>query len=106
MAINESYKNDSGEKKERVLFVTVDVWDKLAELCCQYVGKGSPVLVGGALRQDEWDDTKTGVRMRILKVRADKVIFLGSRKDSAAGSPEETGLQITSTEQPLEDERF
>jgi len=83
LAVNETYTTSTGEKKERVLYVTVDVWSKLAEVCCEHIGRGSPVLVGGSLRCEEWTDTQHGDKRRILKVRADYVKFLGRRPDDA-----------------------
>lgn len=57
-------------------FVDVVVWDKQAEACQQYLRKGSPVLIEGRLQFDEWKD-KEGQKRSKLRVRADRVQFLG-----------------------------
>jgi len=66
----------------------VVVWNKLAELCQQYLVKGRPVLVEGRLTYDEWK-TPQGEARNKLRVRADTVKFLGSAKRGEAqdGAP-------------------
>jgi single-strand DNA-binding protein len=77
LAVSEMWKDRAtGEQKEVTCFVDVDVWDKLADLCGQYLSKGRPVLVEGRLRTDEWT-TKEGEKRTKLVVRADTVKFVG-----------------------------
>ena len=60
LAVNESYQSKTGERVEKTLFLDVDVWDRQAETCQQYLSKGSPVFVEGRLQMDQWDDKETG----------------------------------------------
>ena len=83
LAMNEQRKDASGQVKEYPCFVDVDVWDRLAELCAQYLKKGSGVLVEGKLQMDTWE--KDGQKRSQLRVRASTVKFL-PRTDAAAGS--------------------
>jgi len=83
LAVNDSYLNKSGERVERSLFLDVDVWDRQAETCQQYLSKGSPVCVEGRLQMDTWDDKETGQKRSRLKVRAERVQFLGSPRRTA-----------------------
>ena len=84
MAVNESFQNKNGEKVERTVFLDVDVWDRQAETCQQYLSKGSPVCIEGRLQMDSWDDKETGQKRTRLKVRAERVQFLsGPRRDGA-----------------------
>ncbi len=84
LAVNESFQSKSGERVERTVFLDVDVWDRQAENCAQYLSKGSPVFVEGRLQMDSWDDKETGQKRSRLKVRADRVQFLsGPRRDGA-----------------------
>lgn len=75
LAINETYKNKTGEKVTETVWVDVVVWGKTAENCGQYLRKGSPVLVEGRLQLDQWE--KDGEKRSKLRVRADRVHFLG-----------------------------
>jgi single-strand DNA-binding protein len=83
LAINDSYKNKSGELVETTCFVDVVVWGRLAETCSQYLRKGSPVLVEGRLQLDQWT-TQEGEKRSKLRVRADRVQFLGGKRAEGA----------------------
>jgi single-strand DNA-binding protein len=52
----------------------VDAWEKLAELCGQYLRKGRTVLVEGRLQMDSWE--RDGVKHQKLKIRAMTVKFM------------------------------
>ncbi len=87
VAINERRKDRNGQYQDYPVFVDVDAWDKLAELCGQYLSKGSPVLVEGRLQMDTWE--KDGVRHQKLKVRALTIKFLAPKGEmrSQQGAP-------------------
>ena len=57
--------------------MTVTVWDKQAEACCQYLHKGRPVFVEGVLQSRFWE-TSDGQKRSAIDVRAERVQFLGS----------------------------
>jgi single-strand DNA-binding protein len=82
LATNRVYTTKEGERREEVLFVDVTVWNRDAENCCQYLRKGSLVHVEGALRMDSWDDKATGEKRTKIRVVADRVQFLDSKRDS------------------------
>jgi single-strand DNA-binding protein len=97
LAVSEKFKNKSGELVDKPVFVDVVVWDRQAENCAQYLGKGSQILVGGRLQMDEWT-SKEGEKRSKLRVRADQVQFLGAPKRGGAaggapqkGSPDDDG---------------
>ncbi len=77
LAVNRRFKDSSGELKEEVCFLTVTVWDKQAEACCQYLKKGKPVFVEGVLQSRFWE-TSEGQKRSAIDVRAERVQFLGS----------------------------
>ena len=52
MAINRTWKSETGENKEEVTFVDVEAWDRQAEVIAQYMRKGRPILVEGRLKLD------------------------------------------------------
>lgn len=58
-------------------FVRVTAWERQAELCAQYLGKGRRVGVDGRLRSDSWEDAD-GKRRRSVEVVAHHVEFLSS----------------------------
>lgn len=79
MAVNETYKNKSGETVESTVFVDVEVWARQAETCAEYLSKGSPIFVEGRLKLDQWENQR-GEKRSKLRVRADRVQFLGAPK--------------------------
>lgn len=83
IAVNRVWKDESGQKKEEVTFIDVDVFGKTAENCGQYLRKGRPVLIEGRLKLDQWDDKQTGEKRQKLGVVAESVQFLGGREDAA-----------------------
>ena len=85
LAINRTYTTKDGERREEVLFIDVTVWNRQAENCCQYLKKGRQVHVEGHLKMESWDDKTTGEKRTKIKVEADRVQFLASRRDDAAG---------------------
>jgi single-strand DNA-binding protein len=85
LAINRNWTSESGEKKEEVTFVDVDIFGRTAENVAQYMKKGRPILVEGRLRLDQWDDKQTGQKRSRLGVVAETVQFLGSAGGSGGG---------------------
>ena len=88
LAMNESYTNKAGEKVEKAVFVDVDAWDKTAGLCAQYLKRGSAALIEGRLQMDEWEDKETGHKRSRLKVRAERVQFLGGKGQQDEPAPQ------------------
>lgn len=74
LAINERRRDRNGNMQEFPVFIDVDAWDKLAELCGQYLSKGRSVLVEGRLQMDTWE--KDGMKHQKLKIRAMTVKFM------------------------------
>jgi len=86
LAVNETYKNKAGETVENTVFVDIEVWARQAETCAEYLYKGSPVFVEGRLKLDQWENQQGEKRSKI-RVRADRVQFLGSSKRTEGGAP-------------------
>lgn len=81
MAVSRKYKAKDGQLKDDTCFVSVSVFDRQAENCAQYLTKGSPALVEGRLKYDEWE--KEGQKFNRLTVVAERVQFLGSPSKGA-----------------------
>lgn len=85
LAVNDDYKDKNGQVVKRTCFVDAAVWDKQAETCKKYLGKGSAVYVEGRLQMDEWT-TQEGQKRSKLRVRADRVQFLGAPRGAGGGA--------------------
>ncbi len=69
----------AGGGKERSEFHTIVTWDKLAEVCGQYLGKGQQVAVEGRIQTRTWDDD-AGKRHWKTEIVANHVEMLSGRK--------------------------
>jgi single-strand DNA-binding protein len=87
LATTRSWSGRDGERKEETLYVDVTVWDRQAENCCQYLRKGSAIHVEGSLRMDVWEDKNTGEKRSKIRVQADRVQFLDSRRGDSGSAP-------------------
>lgn len=87
LAINRSFRTESGEQRDETTFVDVDAFGRQAEVICQYMRKGRPLLIEGRLRLDQWDDKTTGQKRSRLGVVLDSFSFLDSARPDAAGEP-------------------
>src|SRR5882724_6498298 len=74
----------SGERQERTEWHNIVAWDRLAEICNQYLTKGRLVYIEGALQTREWDDQE-GNKRRITEVRARDMVMLGGGAGEGSG---------------------
>lgn len=91
LAYNERYTKASGEKVEKVHFFDVVAWRKTADLVIQYLKKGSQVLVEGTLSQDRWQDQSTGQNRSRVRITAQRVVFMGGKRDGEHEAVEGAG---------------
>ena len=85
LAINRTWKSETGETKEEVTFVDVEAFGRQAEVIAQYMKKGRPFLVEGRLKLDQWEDKNTHQKQSKLKVVLEGFSFIDSnRGDSTA----------------------
>ena len=85
LAVNRTWRTETGETKEEVTFVDIDSFGKQAETIAQYLKKGSPLLMEGRLRLDQWDDKQTGQKRSKLNVVLESFKFVGpARTDGGA----------------------
>lgn len=75
IAVNRQQSTPDGSVKKTVSFIDVTVWRHQAELCTQFLKKGSTCMVVGSLQQSRWTD-KDGSNRSRLQVNADRVQFL------------------------------
>ena len=112
LAINRTYTTETGEKKEEVSFVDVDVWGRQAEVIAQYMKKGRPLLVEGRLKQDTWEDKNTHQKQSKLKVVLEGFSFIDSGRGETTNVPAEarprppaaTAAPAPATAEPAEPE--
>ncbi len=86
LAVNRTWTDrNTNQRNEETTFVDVTCWGRTAEIACEYLRKGRPVLVEGRLQMDEWNDRETGAKRTKLKVVCDNMQMLGSRNEGNSG---------------------
>jgi single-strand DNA-binding protein len=88
IAINRSWKSESGEMKEEVTFVDVDAFGRTAETIGQYFKKGRPILIEGRLKYEQWDDKQSGAKRSKLGVVMENFQFMDSKVGGGDGGSE------------------
>jgi len=84
VATNESWTGKDGQKQERTEWHRVVAWSRLAEICGQYLRKGSQVYIEGRLQTREWED-KQGNQRKTTEIIARDMQMLGGRRDGEGG---------------------
>jgi single-strand DNA-binding protein len=69
----------AGNGKEKAEYHNIVTWDRLAEICGQYLGKGQQVAVEGRLQTRSWDDDR-GARHWKTEIVAQRVEMLSGRR--------------------------
>ena len=85
VAANRSYTTPSGEKKDATTFMRTVAWGKRAEVCGEYLNKGSLVFVEGRIQNRNWQ-AQDGTKRTTVEIVANNVQFLGSPRRTAAPS--------------------
>jgi single-strand DNA-binding protein len=94
LAINETVMSKDGKRDEKVCFVDIVVWNAQAKACAEHLRKGARALVEGRLQFEEWNDKSTGDKRTRLRVRADRVHFVGGAARAPAESADEPAERV------------
>ena len=85
LAINRTFKMESGETREEVTYIDIEAWGKQGETIAKYVTKGRPLYVEGRLRLDQWEDKTTKEKRSRMKVVLENFQFLGDSRGGGGG---------------------
>jgi len=81
LATDESFKDRSGEQQKRTEWHNIVAWNKLAEICGQYLTKGKQVYIEGRIQSRQWED-QAGNKRTAYDIVAREMKMLGSKADS------------------------
>ena len=84
LATNESWKDPEGNVQERTQWHNVVAWRKLAEICGEYLKKGSKIYLEGKLQYRNYDD-KNGVKRYVTEIVIDEMLMLDAKGGTAGG---------------------
>ena len=80
VATTERWKDQEGQLQEQTEWHRIVVWGKLAEICGQYLHKGSKVYIEGRLQTRKWTD-QNGIERYITEIVAREMKMLDVKKD-------------------------
>mgnify|MGYP001591468701 FL=1 len=83
LATNRSWKTDAGEKHDEAEFHNIVAWNKLAELCSQFLVKGRKVYVEGRLATRNWTAADGAQRNKTEIVISDMILLDSNRPATA-----------------------
>lgn len=81
IATNRNWTTDTGEKKEEVDFHRIVAWNKLAEICSQFLTKGRKVYVEGRLTTRSWT-AQDGAQKQTTEIIINDMILLDGKRDT------------------------
>ena len=90
IATSEQWKDKNGEKQEATEWHRISFFGKVAEVCAQYLKKGSTVYIEGSIRTRKWTD-KDGTEKYSTEIKGERMQMLGGR--TAPSDAEETPAQ-------------
>jgi single-strand DNA-binding protein len=75
IATNQVWTDQSGQKKERVDYHNIVVWRRLAEICAQYLHKGSKIYIEGRMQTRDWTG-QDGIKRYRTEIVGENMIML------------------------------
>jgi single-strand DNA-binding protein len=84
LAVNESYKDANGEWQERTEWINLVAWSRLAEVCGEYLTKGSQIYAEGSLNTRKYE--ANGETKYFTEVKISEMQMLGSKGEGGGGN--------------------
>ena len=99
LATTTAWKDASGAKQERTEWHEIVAWEKLAQICGEYLHKGKMVYVEGSLQTRSWDD-QNGQKRYKTEIKASNVVMLSRREDGARSSAASPAREVADAPEP------
>jgi single-strand DNA-binding protein len=84
LATDESYKDNNGELVERTEWHDIVAWERLAEICDEYLVKGSRIYCEGSLQTSTWEDRDGNTRYS-TEIKMRNMMMLGGEEGGRGG---------------------
>ena len=97
IATSERWKDKDGQFQQRTDWHNIVAWGRQAEVCKEYLKKGSPVYVEGRIQNRSYDD-KDGNRKYITEIIANRIQMLGKKGEEASVEEVASESEIQETE--------
>ena len=93
LATNERFKDKDGNWQDRTEWHNITAWARTAEICGEYLKKGSKVYIEGSLRTHSWDDKTSGQKKYMTEIIVNDLVLLGGRGEGGGGGGGEQGAR-------------
>lgn len=93
LATNRSWTTDTGEKKDEAEFHRIVAWNKLAELCSQFLTKGKKVYLEGRLSTRSWNAQDGSQKSTTEIIISDMILLDSSGNRAPMGDKEESEVE-------------
>jgi len=97
------WNDANGQKQQKTEFHNVVAWRRLAEICGQYLRKGSKVFIEGRLQTTDWTG-QDGVKRYRTEIVAENLIMLDSKNSNRDDSVGDNNLREELKEIQVEEE--
>lgn len=104
IATNRNWTTDTGDKKEEVEFHRIVAWNKLAELCSQFLVKGRKVYVEGRLSTRQWN-AQDGTQRQTTEIVISDMILLDSKRPEQVEVAVDSGSEDSQPSEPAGQEK-
>ena len=94
LATDEVFKDRSGEQQKRTEWHNIVAWNRLAEICGEYLTKGKQIYIEGSIRSRQWED-QSGNKRTSYEIVAREMKMLGSRADSERAAGASAGSAVS-----------
>jgi single-strand DNA-binding protein len=84
LAVNDRHRNSEGKTIDSVVFIDCVCFGRTAEVCNEYLQKGSPVFFEGRLKLDTWE--KEGERKSKHKMVVERMQLVGGPPRGGSGA--------------------
>ena len=81
LATDEVFKDRAGEQQKHTEWHNIVAWNRLAEICGEYLTKGKQIYIEGSIRSRQWED-QSGNKRTSYEIVAREMKMLGSKADS------------------------
>ncbi len=104
LATSDSYKGDNDQWIDRTEWHNITVWRKLAEICSQYLKKGSKIYMEGKIQTDSYE--KDGKKNYFTKIVMSEMVMLDKKEGGsvAAESTNGTAEPVHVSDKPSEED--
>ena len=94
LATDESFKDKTGAKQSRTEWHNITAWNKLAEICGQYLKKGGLVYLEGSIKSHQWQD-QAGAKRSATEIVINQMQMLGGKPQSGEDAAAQAAVHDT-----------